>query len=54
MTKVEIMNKFHDELITADSEQLETLHSLAEDGEFIREAGPEFVLAIQEVWTERH
>lgn len=53
MNKQEIFESFHNDVAKTDTEQIQCLHDLCEDGTFRREAGREFVLAVDAVTEER-
>jgi hypothetical protein len=45
--------KFHDDVNSADTQELTCLHDLCHEGVFACEAGVEFVLAVETVAKER-
>lgn len=53
MSRSELKKTFHDDVEMCNTGQLEALHDLAHDGQFYREAGEEFVGAVDEVWEEK-
>lgn len=53
MNRHQIYNSFHDQLESADTQEIECLHDLCDDGSFRREAGTEFVLAVDAVHEEK-
>jgi hypothetical protein len=48
-----IYDSFHDEVDTASTMEIRCLHDLCHEGVFAREAGVEFVLAVENVAVER-
>jgi hypothetical protein len=48
MNKHEIYESFRSEVSNADTQEIRCLHDLCHDGTFAREAGVEFVLAVEE------
>jgi hypothetical protein len=53
MTPTQIYNAFHDEVNGASTLEIRSLHDLCHDGVFCREAGVEFILAVETVCEER-
>lgn len=53
MNKQQQYQKFHDQVETANTQELICLHDLCHEGVFAREAGVEFVLAVETVCEER-
>jgi hypothetical protein len=53
MSRKELRESFHANVETCSTGQIEALHDLAHEGQFYREAGEEFVGAVDEVWEEK-
>jgi hypothetical protein len=53
MNRHQIFDSFHNQLENADTQEIECLHDLCDDGSFRREAGTEFILAVDAVAEER-
>jgi hypothetical protein len=48
-----IYDSFHDDMDTATTQEMRSLHDLCQEGKFVRGAGVEFVLAVETVCDER-
>jgi hypothetical protein len=53
MNRHQIYESFHNDMENADTQEIRCLHDLVHDGCFTREAGVEFVLAVEKVAEER-
>lgn len=53
MNHKQIFDSFHHDMDTATTGEMRCLHDLCHEGVFVREAGVEFVLAVETVCDER-
>jgi hypothetical protein len=53
MNLKQLYQEFHDEVQTADTQEIRCLHDLCHEGVFAKEAGPEFIHAVDDVYEER-